>query len=406
VPLENHSDASDGWLTPRRFMFVLCLVVSIAASAGRARGQTEAAAQHPQQTETPAKPVEESARTSPDRAIRIAWVGDIVLEVPWRPKVTAPKTMFDGVRKRLLDFDLVVANLETPLTDWDVETPYKDKAAVEAGRDVIFRVGSPEAASALHEAGIGVVALANNHTMDFTEQGLRDTVKRLNRAGVMHVGGGENLTEAEDLLVVNLKGRRLGLLSFSDVVPRYSWAEANRPGIATAKDAERVVEAVRRARGKADILILILHWGIQFSEEPSPRQEFLAQQAQLAGADLVLGAHPHVLQGIGCLGRVPVVYSAGNFVFPTMSMPTRRTGIFEFDFSDAASPMARLVPLVIDESGAPQLADKESQQEILSHMRQLSLPLGFRFTGDRGTCGELPARSPVSVSHRDTSHER
>lgn len=141
MSLENHSEASGGWLTSRWFVVVLSLVVSIAASAGRASGQAEAAVQHPQETQTPAKPAQESAPAAPDRTIRIAWVGDIVMEVPWRPKPMASKVIFDGVRKRLSDFDLVVGNLETPLTDWTVETPYKDKAAVEAGRDVIFRVG-------------------------------------------------------------------------------------------------------------------------------------------------------------------------------------------------------------------------------------------------------------------------
>lgn len=319
------------------------------------------------------------------------------MEVPWRQQMLPPNALFDGVRDRLKTADLTIANLETPLTDWAEQTPYKDKAAIETGKDVILRVSSPQAAQALAQGGIKVVGLANNHTMDFTDHGLLETFDRLRKAGVLFAGAGENLATAEDALVVQIKGRRIGILSFSDVVPRYSWAGENHPGIATGKETDRVVEAIRRARPKVDILILLLHWGTQFVSEPVPRQLFLAQQAQRAGADLVLGAHPHVLQGVGCLSRVPVVYSAGNFVFPTMSLPTRRTAIFEFEFPLTSPPSLHLVPVLIDEQGAPQLVEGDTRQDILSEMSKLSLPLGLQLTGDTGSCSDIsaPAQSPV-----------
>ncbi len=342
-----------------------------------------------QEKSAPEKPGEQEKAQA---GLRIAWVGDIVMEVAWRQPPSPPKPLFDGVRKRLLDSDLVIANLESPLTDWSTMTPHKDKADIETGRDVVLRVASPDAAPALHEAGISVVGLANNHTMDYTERGFRDTLKRLRAAGVSYAGGGKNLAAAEAPLIVEIKGRKVGILSFSDVVPRYFWAENHRPGIATAKEDDRLLAAVRRARPKVDILIVALHWGVQFSQEPSPRQLSLAREAQQAGADLILGAHPHVLQGVGCLGRVPVVYSAGNFVFPTMKASTRRTAIFEFEFSSSRPPVVRLVPAVLDDRGAPQLVEGESRQSILSEMNQLSLPLGLRFDGDSGACSEAPSQ--------------
>jgi poly-gamma-glutamate capsule biosynthesis protein CapA/YwtB (metallophosphatase superfamily) len=355
-------------------------------------------------SEKPPKPADPPAisaqlQTNPSAhgPIRISWVGDIVMEVPWRQQMLRPNALFDGVRERLKSADLAIANLETPLTDWTEQTPYKDKAAVEAGKDVILRVSSPQAAQALVQGGIKVVGLANNHTMDFTDHGLLETFERLRKAGVLFAGAGDNLAAAEDALILEIKGRRIGILSFSDVVPRYSWAEETRPGIATGKEADRVVAAIQRARPKVDILILLLHWGTQFVQEPVPRQLFLAQQAQRAGADLVLGAHPHVLQGVGCLGRVPVVYSAGNFVFPTMSLPTRRTAIFEFEFSVDGPPSLHLVPVMIDEEGAPQLVEGATRQDILSEMSKLSQPLGLQLNSDVGSCSDLsvPAAPPV-----------
>ena len=339
----------------------------------------------------PAKPADTSGG-----AIRIFWVGDIVMEVPWRQQAVPPKSLFDGVREHLKSADLVIANLETPLTDWTEQTPNKDKAAVEAGKDVILRVSSPEAAQALSDAGIKTVGLANNHVMDFTEHGLMDTLERLRKAGVSYAGAGENLAEAEGALILKIKGKRIGILSFSDVVPRYSWAEANHPGIATAKEADRVVGAVRHTRPRVDILIMVFHWGTQFVQQPIPRQVFLAQEAQRAGADLVLGAHPHVLQGVGCVGRAPVVYSAGNFVFPTMSAPTRRTVIFEFEFSSDQPISVRLVPAVIDEHGAPQLVNGEARLDILDEMTKLSKPLDLQFSEDSGSCSDVAVPAPVA----------
>ncbi|HYL11201.1 MAG TPA: CapA family protein, partial [Candidatus Acidoferrales bacterium] len=370
----------------------------------------------------PAKPnpqqekPDESARTP----LRIVWVGDIVMEVAWRQPAVPPQLLFDGVRDLLRTYDLVIGNLESPLTSFPDPTPHKDKAAIESGRDVIIRVRSPGAAQALHDGGIQVAALANNHTMDYTEEGLLDTFARLRAAGVLFAGAGKNLAEAEAPLIIEKKGRRIGILSFSDVVPKYAWAEPDRPGIATAKETAPLLAAVRRARPQVDILIVVLHWGVQFDREPSDRQKSLALEAQRAGADLILGAHPHVLQGVGCLGRVPVVYSAGNFLFPTSSLPTRRSAIFEFDFparvSNAAepapiaqappvaeapaaqalpvtqaAPVVRLVPVLIDERGAPQLARDDVRADILTDMAQLSSPLGLRLDGGAGTCSSAPA---------------
>lgn len=358
--------------------------------------------------------------------LRIAWVGDIVMEVAWRQPAVPPQLLFDGVREQLHTYDLVIGNLESPLTNWAEPTPHKDKAAIESGKDVIIRVRSPNAAQALHDGGVQVAALANNHTMDYTERGLMDTFARLRAAGVLFAGAGKNLAAAEAPLIIEKKGRRIGILSFSDVVPKYSWAEPGRPGIATAKETTPVLEAVRRARPQVDILIVVFHWGVQFDREPSERQKSLALETQRAGADIILGAHPHVLQGVGCLGAVPVVYSAGNFLFPTSSLPTRRSAIFEFEFPAATAPAAkevpgtqaapdapavpvvRLLPVLIDERGAPQIAPTDVRADILADMTQLSSPLGLRLnsaaspdpreSSTGGTCAAPPASPPPAAT--------
>ncbi len=359
----------------------------VAAGQDQRAAKPRSAVLEKQKTPVPEKPT----------PIRIIWVGDIVMETAWRQPPAAPQSLFGGVRKRLMEADLVIANLEGPLTDSPEMTPYKSRADLDTGKDVVLRTTSPEAAQALFDGGIRVVGLANNHTMDYVERGLRDTMRGLRKAGVLYAGAGENLKAAEAPRIVKIKGQRIGIISFSDVVPKYSWALADKPGIATAKEAERVVAAVRRARPSVDLLVMVFHWGVQFDREASARQIFLAQEAQRAGADVVLGAHPHVLQGVGCLERVPVVYSAGNFAFPTSSLPTRRTALFEFEYSSGKPLSLRLVPVMIDARGAPQLADGATSEEILSGMSELSLPLGFHLDGDSGSCSDAPPAPAQSV---------
>lgn len=371
---------------PRTLLSFLALLVPLAAVA-----QESPAPPPPDSNPVPA------ASPAPARPLRILWVGDILMEAAWRQPPASPPTLFDGVRERLAGRDLVIANLESPLTNWPDVTPYKDKALVAAGKDVIVRVSSPLAAKAVAEAGIQVVGLANNHIMDYTERGLLDTLERLDSAGVRYAGAGKNLTAAEEALILEIQGRRIGILSFSDVVPRFSWAESSRPGIASAKEVERVVAAVRLARPRVDLLIVLFHWGVQFEREPSPRQEFLARQTQQAGADLILGAHPHVLQGIACFGAVPVVYSAGNFVFPVSGFFTRRGAIFEFEFPAQGGPSVRLTPTVIDDRGAPQIAESGPREDILSEMARLSQPLGLVLENGSGSCRpeSAPATAPA-----------
>ncbi len=328
----------------------------------------------------------QSAPETPAPVVRIAFVGDILLEAPWRQPPLPPSQMFEDVRAFLAEFDLVVGNLEEPLTNHPTRTPHKNPDMVAAGRDFIFRATSPEAARALRSAGIRVAALANNHTMDYTERGLLDTLKQLTAAGIVPVGAGENLRNAEQVQVVELRGLRIGFLSFSDVVPRYYWAEGDRPGIASSKYIGRVRAAIARARSQVDTLAIIFHWGEMFASEPSPRQRELAQAAQRAGADLILGAHPHVLQGVGCLGPVPVVYSAGNFVFATRNPAARRSAIFEIRISREKIESVRVVPVLLDSQGRPHLAAGEEARRILTEMEQLSTQLGARFVNHTATC--------------------
>jgi poly-gamma-glutamate synthesis protein (capsule biosynthesis protein) len=183
-------------------------------------------------------------------------------------------------------------------------------------------------------AGIDVVSLANNHSLDFGRPALLDTLRYVRRAGIEPVGGGPDLTAARRPAILELGGLRVAFLGYSDVRPPGFDAAAGVPGAAPA--FEHLIGAdVRAAKRKADLAVVYFHWGIERSRTPSGRQHALAAAALNAGATVVLGAHPHVLQPVSAVpGRRLVAWSLGNFVFAAHSPGTADTGILLVHLND------------------------------------------------------------------------
>lgn len=337
------------------------------------------------------------------RTIRIAFAGDVLMEAPWR-QTPPPGELFEGVKEQLSSADITVVNLESPLSDWPEKTRYKNPRAVAAGKDYILRTVSPEAATALRDAGVDVAALANNHTVDAGERGLLDTIARLQEAAVIPSGAGENRAAAEQAAIVTIDEVRVAFLSFSDVVPPGFAATEKKPGIASAKDIFAVRDAVRAARAAADVLVVVFHWGKELERWPTLRQRQLARAVVDEGASVVFGAHPHVLQGVGCERRVPVVFSAGNFIFPASRPLAQRSSIFEVEFVEVEGEEAgkkwraekmKIVPTMMNEEGRARLADDHQAREILRDISRFSSGLGARFQGDVAVCSSAQEKTPT-----------
>lgn len=349
-----------------------------------------------QQTEIP--PEQKPAEEKKVESVRIVFVGDVLMEAKWRNPAPPPGELFAEVREILQAADVAICNLESPLTDWPHQTRLKSKAMIAAGRDYVLRVSSQDAAPALRDAGIDITALANNHTMDYGERGMFQTMERLRDAEVLSVGAGANRNEAERMRIVEVRGMKVGVLSFSDVVPPGFAAKDDWPGIASAKDPARMSEVIRRSRPEADFLVVVFHWGEELAQMPSQRQLDLAKVASEAGADVILGAHPHVLQPVGCSGMTPVVYSAGNFVFPTTRPLAQRSAIFEVEVQRGAEGEAarvvhlRVFPTQMNEVGRARPAPEEISGSILKEMRAGAALLGGKMDGDKFVCTGEPVQ--------------
>lgn len=212
--------------------------------------------------------------------------------------------VFSSVIPYLKSSSLVIANLENPLLGKGDPVPGKCTLR-----------GNPGWTKVLSKAGIHVLSLANNHMMDYGEAGLLSTIRALENSGLVYVGAGKNKEEACAPKFLCVKSNRIAFLArTSIIVSSPSYAGRDQPGVAFL-DVNETKEKIKACKGRADIVILLIHWGLEEYLYPSPEQRELAAEFIDAGAELILGHHPHVLQGIERMGNGIVVYSLGNFLF-------------------------------------------------------------------------------------------
>ena len=171
------------------------------------------------------------------------------------------------------------------------------------------------------------MALANNHSGDFGREAFTEMLGLLKAAQLGQFGGGHNLAEAHTPLILERKGLRIALLGYSEFMPRSFEADFNAPGVAWSED-EQVVADIQKARSfyRADLVIPVMHWGWENELTSNPRQRQLARLMVEAGADAVIGGHPHVTQDIELYKGKPIIYSVGNFVMKETDNQRQRQG--------------------------------------------------------------------------------
>jgi poly-gamma-glutamate synthesis protein (capsule biosynthesis protein) len=283
---------------------------------------------------------------------------------------------FEHVRRLMAGSDIRFGNLELPLTE-RVAATYKD---------YVFRA-PPSSVDALTGAGFNVLSLANNHALDYGSEGLLDTLATLERAGIAGVGAGRSAEEARRPAVLTVKGVRVAFLAYTNT-PNDSisgWnaaadeAGAERPGVAWGR-AEDIRRDVAAARAGADVVIVSLHSGFEYTATPNPRQRELARASVDAGAALVLGGHPHVLQGVEFYRGAPIIYSLGNFVFDLddddrrqPGLPSVLTTIFRVTLTKQGVTSVRFLPAVIDQrEGRPTPVSGDAATPVLARLYRLT----------------------------------
>lgn len=249
-----------------------------------------------------------------------------------------------------LQGDLVFGNLEQPLTT-------RGKAAE---KKFTFRA-PPAAAKVLKACGFTGVGLANNHVMDFGPDGLADTLAALDKAGLKHLGAGNNALAARTPLFFERNGLKVGLLAVTSTFPDEAWAKKDRPGVAYSNLAH-LADWVREAKARCDALVVLFHGGTELAPEPNEVQRAVARAAAEGGADAFIGHHPHVVQAAELIGNTLVLHSVGNFLFESPTPGTEKSLIARLTLTKSGASAA-LVPIDTD-GGRPKPVTEAQRAEI------------------------------------------
>lgn len=225
----------------------------------------------------------------------------------------------------------------------------------------------PKYVKILQDFGTDVVSIANNHVLDFGQDAFADTLDTLKAADIAYVGGGSNIDEASAPVIRTINGQTFAIFAATRVAPSYNWyAASNQPGVFQTYDAAKLNAAISEAESQYNHTIVFVHWGIERNETPEEYQRTLAKGYIDSGADLIIGCHPHVLQGFEYYNGVPIIYSLGNYLFGNR---TDATLLLNAEFAANGAITLRLIPC---QRVNGVLTRVQEPTELFSHLRELS----------------------------------
>ncbi|MHB8158645.1 MAG: CapA family protein [Desulfocucumaceae bacterium] len=310
--------------------------------------------------------------------VSILAVGDVMTGGSMAPWVndSGADYPFSNTRSWIQQADIAICNLEAPYGT-------KGKAF---DKKFTFLV-PPRLAEGLKSAGFNAVAMANNHMMDYGPEPLKATLILLDSLGIAHSGAGMNLAEARKPAVIERNGVKTAFLSYSRVFPVQFWATAKKAGTAPAYESY-IKEDIKRSKELADIVVVSFHWGAELMDTTKLYQRTLAHFCIDQGADLVLGHHPHILQGMELYRDKLIAYSLGNFAFGSRSRKCTESVILKTEFDSTGLKRIDLLPLCVDNNKVffqPTPLSGPEGRAVLENLARLSKDLGFIFVPSDST---------------------
>lgn len=304
-----------------------------------------------------------------EEEVTLCFTGDILLDDEYAIMATLRNRgggIENGISGELLeqmqDADILVVNNEFPYTNRGIPTE---------GKTYTFRADT-DAVSYLKEMGADVAVIANNHVYDFGEQGLLDTLDTLDEAGICRIGAGRNLEEASAPIYFIVNDMKIALIAATQIErldnPDTRGATENTAGVFRCWNPDKLCDVVTQAKENSDFVIVCIHWGTENESEPDWAQKDQAPKLAAAGADLIVGDHPHCLQGITYVQNTPVFYSLGNFWFNSKSVDT---GLLKVTLNQNGIKSVQFLPAVQSDCSVSEAygVDKE---RIFSYLRTLS----------------------------------
>lgn len=251
----------------------------------------------------------------------VAFAGDINLADNWST-MEYYEQQENGIYD-CIDPELIRRMQEADLTCVNLEFCMSDRGMPMEGKKYTFRA-KPERVEILKELGVDLANLANNHIYDYGTDAFLDTLDILDAGGIAHAGAGKNAVEAEEPFYAEIDGRTVAVVSATRAEKYILTPEADEdnPGVFRCYDMAKVLQKVQETKEKADFVIAYIHWGTEYSETLETAQTEGARELIDAGADVVLGAHPHCLQGMEYYNGKPILYSLGNYWFNEKTLDT------------------------------------------------------------------------------------
>lgn len=251
------------------------------------------------------------------------------------------------------------------------EFPYSSRGTATAGKQFTFRA-KPSTVSYLDDLGVDIVSLANNHAYDYGEEAFLDTMTTLEEAGILYVGAGRNLKEARRPVYYIINNMKIAIVAATQIeksdYPDTKGATDSSAGVFRCWNGDNLISTIQEARENSDFVIAYLHWGTENSSAIDWAQEKQAPEVVAAGADLIIGDHPHCLQKIEAVNGVPVIYSLGNFWFNSKTVDT---GMVKIVLNQDGLQSCQFLPCLQSGSKTTLLHDAEKER-VLNEMRTLS----------------------------------
>ncbi len=264
--------------------------------------------------------------------------------------------------------ELVEEMQEADLAMVNQEFAFSTRGTKAPDKQYTFRV-DPKYVSAFTDMGVDIVTLANNHSLDYGTEALEDSFAALDGAGIAYVGAGEDLERASALKVFEVNGKKFGYLAASRVIPVTSWnVENSQPGLFCTYDETLLLAAIREAKTQCDFLTVYVHWGVERTTQLESYQPAMGKDYIEAGADLVIGAHPHCLQGIEFFNGKPVFYSLGNYIF---NNTIERTAAVKVTVDAEGNASCQLLPAAAS-NGKTYLLEEDERQAVFDYMEGIS----------------------------------
>jgi poly-gamma-glutamate capsule biosynthesis protein CapA/YwtB (metallophosphatase superfamily) len=320
--------------------------------------------------------------------VTIAAVGDMMFGASSQDIMEAQgyDYPFATTRHILQAAHLAIGNLETPLTN---------QGEPIATKEFLFRNPPEKVAPALKRAGLDIVTLANNHTLDYGTQGLLDTMQALDQQSIRYHGAGINSTAARKPVIFELSnGQKAAFLAYSCTFPEEFWATSKTAGTAFCHEQHVRSDVAGLAEQKIDIIVVSFHWGAERVKELRPYQPLLAHAAIDAGADLVIGHHPHILQAVEYYRDSLILYSIGNFTFGSRTLNARTSVVANIAFRSGKFSKLEMTPINVNNFEVdfqPQLLTGEKAEAVHAELAGLSALPQLHFREDLIVFEPLPA---------------